>query len=135
VREGARKVGKKRKTILREEQRKKDLEEKLSDRPEELEQELKKTSELRKDPKRHTIQCVAYEVVELMSDLIKFAALHLVIGGRLVFWFPVTRKLYPPFLSFLSSVQPNKPSTPPPLSKLPPTDTRKVTFQFILACD
>jgi len=71
VREGARKVGKKNRTIAKE---------------------LKYGKSATKHDDRKTIQCIAYLVPDILSDLMKFAAQYLVIGGRLVYWLPTTDK-------------------------------------------
>jgi tRNA (guanine10-N2)-methyltransferase len=49
-------------------------------------------SNLRQIRKRayHVPQCLPYSVVELLSDLLNFAARMLVVGGRLVYWLPTT---------------------------------------------
>lgn len=48
-------------------------------------------SEEHKNPDKHYLPaCMPYSVVELLTDLLNFAAKVLVMGGRLVFWLPTT---------------------------------------------
>jgi len=69
VREGARKIGKKRKTLERE---------KSHPKPPDI------------NSSKHIPQCVAYTVPEILQDLLQFAAFMLRLEGRLVYWFPTT---------------------------------------------
>ncbi|PRP87928.1 tRNA guanosine-2'-O-methyltransferase 11 [Planoprotostelium fungivorum] len=69
IRAGARKIGKKRKTILRE-------------------QKLGITNAHRRS--NHIIQCINYAVSDVLHDLLNLAATRLVVGGRLVYWLPTT---------------------------------------------
>lgn len=34
---------------------------------------------------------VEYSLQDLMKDLLEFAAIHLALGGRLVYWLPIVR--------------------------------------------
>ena len=68
VREGARKVGKKQKTIERNRPKPK---------PEDM-----------RNP--HIVQCIPYSLTDMLRDLLKFASQTLVMGGRLVYWLPTT---------------------------------------------
>jgi len=69
VREGARKVGKKQRSIRRE-----------------------LTHPKPKERNIHITQCIPYPVVDILTDLLAFASRMLVIGGRLVYWLPTTDK-------------------------------------------
>jgi len=70
VREGARKVGKKKKHIERE---------KTHPRPE-------------NPPTKHISSCVPYSSPDILKDLLYLAARLLCIGGRLVYWLATTNE-------------------------------------------
>ena len=37
----------------------------------------------------HIPQCIPYPLAGVLGDLLHFSAIHLVVGGRLVYWMPV----------------------------------------------
>ena len=43
------------------------------------------------DHPAHYPSKISYKVSDIYKDLLEFAAIHLEIGGRLVFWIPVVR--------------------------------------------
>eukprot|EP01114_Cavostelium_apophysatum_P019966 TRINITY_DN6577_c0_g1_i1.p1 TRINITY_DN6577_c0_g1~~TRINITY_DN6577_c0_g1_i1.p1 ORF type:complete len:478 (-),score=111.26 TRINITY_DN6577_c0_g1_i1:13-1446(-) len=68
IRAGARKVGKKKKSI----------------------EKAMKANNPGYAKEGHIPQCVGYEVEDVLSDLLDFAAKRLTVGGRLVYWLPST---------------------------------------------
>ena len=42
----------------------------------------------------HTPQKIQYNLHDLIGDLLAFASDHLVMGGRLVFWYPIGKSTY-----------------------------------------
>ncbi|KAJ3113174.1 hypothetical protein HK100_002076 [Physocladia obscura] len=55
-----------------------------------------KTSILNRDGGYKLPQTIPYELDEVLNDLISFAAIHLVPGGRLVYWLPTITEEYSP---------------------------------------
>eukprot|EP01122_Echinamoeba_exundans_P004063 TRINITY_DN1409_c0_g1_i3.p1 TRINITY_DN1409_c0_g1~~TRINITY_DN1409_c0_g1_i3.p1 ORF type:complete len:332 (-),score=51.74 TRINITY_DN1409_c0_g1_i3:40-1035(-) len=82
VRAGAKKVGKKPKTLARKAAH--------DNQPHILEPPPNS------DWHKHVTQTVAYSVPDVLSDLLDFAARNLVVGGRLVYWLPTLNEQYKP---------------------------------------
>lgn len=74
------------------EQRRKARNQRMREKMKEKKQKKYYENKALKEKGEHVPQCVPYSVVELLSDLLGFAARTLTVGGRLVYWLPTTNE-------------------------------------------
>eukprot|EP00029_Vermamoeba_vermiformis_P002226 TRINITY_DN12601_c0_g1_i1.p1 TRINITY_DN12601_c0_g1~~TRINITY_DN12601_c0_g1_i1.p1 ORF type:complete len:600 (+),score=172.00 TRINITY_DN12601_c0_g1_i1:31-1830(+) len=72
------------------ERRKKARNQRMREKMKEKKQKKYYANKALKEKGEYVPMCVPYSVVELLSDLLGFAARTLVVGGRLVYWLPTT---------------------------------------------